>query len=147
MIQALDHIGIAVHSLDEAVVFYRDALGLTASPVEEIASQEVRTVFFNLQGVRIELLEPTSPDSPIARFLEKNGPGIHHLALRTDDITQQLGQASSAGCRLINSTPFIGAEEKSVAFLHPKSCFGVLLELCQELKKEGKAELPVKGES
>jgi methylmalonyl-CoA/ethylmalonyl-CoA epimerase len=135
MIQALDHIGIAVHSLDEAVVFYRDALGLTASPVEEIASQEVRTVFFNLQGVRIELLEPTSPDSPIARFLEKNGPGIHHLALRTDDITQQLGQASSAGCRLINSTPFIGAEEKSVAFLHPKSCFGVLLELCQELTK------------
>ena len=135
MIQALDHIGIAVHSLDEAVVFYRDALGLTASPVEEISSQEVRTVFFDLQGVRIELLEPTSPDSPIGRFLAKNGPGIHHLALRTDDINHQLNQASSAGCRLINATPFIGAGEKSVAFLHPKSCFGVLIELCQEATK------------
>ena len=147
MIQALDHIGIAVHSLDEAVVFYRDALGLTASPVEEISSQEVRTVFFDLQGVRIELLEPTSPDSPIARFLGKNGPGIHHIALRTDNITQQLDKASSAGCRLINSSPFIGAGEKSVAFLHPKSCFGVLIELCQEATKITQSEVPVREES
>lgn len=132
MIQAIDHIGIAVRSLDESVPFYRDALGLTPSAIEEVPSQQVRTVFFNLAGVHLELLEPTSSESPIARFIEKNGPGIHHLALKTDNITAQLSQAASAGCRLINETPFEGANDRLVAFLHPKSTGGVLLELSAE---------------
>lgn len=131
MIQAIDHIGIAVHSLAEAAAFYRNTLGLHPSAIEEIPSQQVRTLFFELQGVRLELLEPTSPESPIARFLSKSGPGVHHLAFKTDNITGQLEQAAAAGCRLINEKPFIGAGEKSVAFLHPKSTFGVLIELCQ----------------
>lgn len=143
MIQALDHIGIAVRSLDEALPFYRDALGLTPSAVEEVPSQQVRTVFFDLAGVHLELLEPTSPESPIAKFLEKNGPGIHHLALKTDNITEQLAQAENAGCRLINQTPFEGAKGRLVAFLHPKSTGGVLLELSGEAKFAKKRDATV----
>jgi methylmalonyl-CoA/ethylmalonyl-CoA epimerase len=130
MIQSIDHLGIAVRSLDEAVPLYEKALGLTCLGREEVASQKVRTAFFDVGGVHLELLEPTSPDGPIAKFLADKGEGIHHIAFRTDDIGAQLKQAAGAGVRLIHEQPFEGAAGKMVAFLHPKSTRGVLTELC-----------------
>jgi methylmalonyl-CoA/ethylmalonyl-CoA epimerase len=130
MIQSIDHLGIAVKSLDEAVPLYEKALGLRCLGREEVASQRVKTAFFDAGGVHIELLEPTSPESPIAKFLADRGEGIHHIAFRTDNIEAQLKQAADAGVRLINATPFEGAAGKLVAFLHPKSTRGVLTELC-----------------
>jgi methylmalonyl-CoA/ethylmalonyl-CoA epimerase len=131
MLNKVDHIGIAVRSLEETIPYYEKALGLSPSPVEEVASQNVRVVFFEVGQTHIELLEPTSPESPIAKFIEKNGPGIHHIALGTDNIEAQLRQASENGCKLIHEKPFEGGNEKLVAFLHPKSTFGVLTEFCQ----------------
>lgn len=130
MIQQIDHIGIAVKSLDEGVAYYERTLGLHCEGREEVASQKVKTAFFHVGEVHIELLEPTSPESPIAKFLEKNGEGIHHIAFRTNDITGQLKQAADSGCRLIHEVPFEGAANKLVAFLHPKSTHGVLTEFC-----------------
>jgi methylmalonyl-CoA/ethylmalonyl-CoA epimerase len=131
MIQQIDHLGIAVHDLDTSIAFYENALGLKCHGREEVASQKVKTAFFEAGDVHIELLEPTAPDSPIAKFLEKNGEGIHHVAFRTDDVAGQLRQASDAGVRLIHEVPFEGAANKLVAFLHPKSTHGVLTEFCQ----------------
>ncbi len=130
MIQKIDHLGIAVKSLDESILYYEKSLGLKCEHVEEVESQKVRTAFFDVGGTHIELLEPTSPESPIAKFLEKNGEGIHHIAFKTDDITGQLKQASDSGVKLIHETPFEGAGDKLVAFLHPKSTHGVLTEFC-----------------
>lgn len=130
MIRKIDHLGIAVKSLDETVAFYEKVLGLTCGDRDEVASQKVRTAFFSVGETHIELLEPTSPDSPIAKFLEKNGEGIHHVAYATDDIEGQLKQAAANGARLIHEVPFEGAEGKLVAFLHPKSTHGVLTEFC-----------------
>jgi len=131
MITKIDHLGIAVPSLDLAVPYYEKALGLKCEHREEVASQKVRTAFFSVGDVHLELLEPTSPDSPIAKFLEKNpSGGIHHIAFGSDDVTASLGQASAAGVKLIHEKPFDGAGGKLVAFLHPKSTFGVLTELC-----------------
>jgi methylmalonyl-CoA/ethylmalonyl-CoA epimerase len=130
MITRIDHLGIAVRSLTEAVKYYETALGLKCEHIEEVASQKVRTAFFDVGGTHLELLEPTAPDSPIAQFLEKRGEGIHHIAFATDDITGQLGHARGAGVKLIHETPFAGAAGKLVAFLHPKSTFGVLTEFC-----------------
>lgn len=130
MIKNIDHIGIAVRSLDEAISYYEQALGLSCSGREEVPSQKVRTAFFTAGDVRLELLEPTSADSPVARFLEKHGEGLHHVAFATDDIYAQLQQASKAGCHLVNETPVEGAGGKLVAFLHPKSTHGVLTEFC-----------------
>ena len=130
MIKQIDHLGIAVHSLDESVPVYEKALGLHCEHREEIPSQKVRTAFFDVGGVHLELLEPTSPESPIAKFLADHGEGIHHIAFRTDNITEQLAQAAGAGMRLIHEKPFEGAAGKLVAFLHPKSTHGVLTELC-----------------
>jgi methylmalonyl-CoA/ethylmalonyl-CoA epimerase len=131
MITKIDHLGIAVASLDEAVPYYEKALGLKCEHREEVASQKVRTAFFNVGDVHLELLEATSPDSPIAKFLEKNpSGGIHHIAFAADDVAGQLRQAADAGVRLIHEKPFDGAGGKMVAFLHPKSTFGVLTELC-----------------
>lgn len=130
MIKQIDHLGIAVHSLDETVPVYEKALGLHCEHREEVPSQKVRTAFFDVGGVHLELLEPTSPESPIAKFLADHGEGIHHLAFRTDNITEQLAQAAGAGMRLIHEKPFEGAAGKLVAFLHPKSTHGVLTELC-----------------
>jgi len=132
MIQQIDHLGIAVRNLDESVAFYENALGLHCHGREEVASQKVKTAFFEAGDVHIELLEPTAEDSPIAKFLEKNGEGIHHIAFRTDDIDGQLKKAAGAGVRLIHEVPFEGAANKMVAFLHPKSTHGVLTEFCQE---------------
>lgn len=131
MINRIDHLGIAVRSLDEAVKYYEGSLGLKCEGTEEVESQKVRTAFFEVGGTHIELLEPTSPDSPIAAFLEKRGEGIHHVAFATDDINGQLSSAKDSGVRLIHETPFDGAAGKLVAFLHPKSTYGVLTEFCQ----------------
>jgi methylmalonyl-CoA/ethylmalonyl-CoA epimerase len=131
MINKIDHLGIAVKSLDEAVPYYEKALGLKCEHREEVLSQKVRTAFFDCGGVHIELLEPTDPESPIAKFLEKNpAGGVHHVAFGTDGIEAQLKQAAEAGVRLINEKPVDGAGGKLVAFLHPKSTYGVLTELC-----------------
>jgi methylmalonyl-CoA/ethylmalonyl-CoA epimerase len=131
MLKKIDHLGIAVRSLDEAVPYYEKALGLTCEHREEVPSQKVRTAFFTVGEVHLELLEPTDPESPIAKFLEKNpNGGIHHLAFGTDNIAGQLSKAAGAGVKLINEKPFDGAAGKLVAFLHPKSTFGVLTEFC-----------------
>ena len=130
MINHIDHLGIAVRSLDETVPVYEKALGLRCEHREEVPSQKVRTAFFDVGGVHLELLEPTSPESPIAKFLADRGEGIHHIAFRTDQITDQLAQAAGAGVRLIHEKPFEGAAGKLVAFLHPKSTHGVLIEFC-----------------
>jgi methylmalonyl-CoA/ethylmalonyl-CoA epimerase len=131
MIIRIDHIGIAVKSLDETIPYYEKALGLKCEHREEVPSQKVRTAFFHAGEVHIELLEPTSPESPIAKFLEKNpSGGIHHLAFATTDITGQLKQAADAGVKLLHEVPFDGAGGKLVAFLHPKSTGGVLTEFC-----------------
>ena len=131
MINRIDHLGIAVRSLDAAVKYYEGALGFTCEGIEEVASQKVRTAFFDVGGTHIELLEPTAPDSPIAVFLEKRGEGIHHVAFATDDIDNQLASARESGVKLIHEVPFDGAAGKLVAFLHPKSTYGVLTEFCQ----------------
>ena len=131
MITKIDHLGIAVRSLDEAVPYYEKALGLKCEHREEVPSQKVRTAFFRAWEVHLELLEPTDSESPIAKFLEKNpNGGIHHVAFGTDNVEGQLAQAAGAGVRLINDKPFDGAGGKLVAFLHPKSTFGVLTEFC-----------------
>jgi methylmalonyl-CoA/ethylmalonyl-CoA epimerase len=133
MITRIDHLGIAVRSLDAAVSYYEKALGLACEHREEVPSQKVRTAFFTVGDTHLELLEPTSPDSPVAKFLEKNGEGVHHVAFASDNLTGQLQQASGAGVRLINEVPFEGAAGKLVAFLHPKSTHGVLTEFCAPL--------------
>ena len=131
MLNKIDHLGIAVCSLEESVPYYEKALGLKCEHREEVPSQKVRTAFFTVGEVHLELLEPTDPESPIAKFLEKNPHGgIHHIAFGTDDIGAQLQQASGAGVKLIHEKPFDGAAGKLVAFLHPRSTFGVLTEFC-----------------
>jgi methylmalonyl-CoA/ethylmalonyl-CoA epimerase len=131
MITRIDHLGIAVRSIDEAIPYYEKALGLRCEHREEVPAQKVRTAFFTVGEVHLELLEPTSPESTIAKFLEKNpSGGVHHIAFATTDITGQLKQAADTGVRLLHEVPFEGAAGKLVAFLHPKSTFGVLTEFC-----------------
>lgn len=132
MLQKIDHIGIAVHSITASRKFYEEVLGLVCEKEEEVASQKVKTAFFPMGDVHLELLEPTDPTSPIAQFLERKGEGFHHIAYKTDNITEQLAKASDAGCTLIHEVPFTGAGGKQVAFLHPKSSFGLLTEFCHE---------------
>ncbi|UCH80971.1 MAG: methylmalonyl-CoA epimerase [Nitrospiraceae bacterium] len=131
MIEKIDHLGFAVRSLEEARKFYEDVLGLVCEKEETVESQKVRTAFYSAGDIHIELLEPTSEDSPIAKFLNKNGEGFHHIAYRTDDIIGQLETAKQNGCRLIHEEPIEGADGKQVAFLHPKSTLGVLNEFCE----------------
>lgn len=130
MIKKIDHIGIAVKSLDEAVKFYEETLGIKCEKIEEVPTQKVKTAFFDVGGVHLELLEPTTEDSPIAQFLQRNGEGVHHIAYFCDDIVAQLAKAKETGCKLINEEPVPGAGGKKVAFLHPKSTYGVLTEFC-----------------
>jgi len=132
MIVKIDHLGIAVRSIAAARKFYEEVLGLVCEKEEVVASQKVRTAFFTVGDIHIELLEPTADDSPIAGFLEKKGEGFHHIAYQTDDIDGQLGAAREHGCELIHKTPIAGAGGKQVAFLHPKSTFGVLTEFCKQ---------------
>ncbi|MEY3000881.1 MAG: hypothetical protein RL648_1095 [Verrucomicrobiota bacterium] len=133
MIQKIDHIGIAVRALEPAIRYYEEVLGLACEGQEEVASQGVRTAFFKVGEVHLELLMPTTAESPIQKFLDKNGEGIHHIAFGTDDIEAQLATAARAGARLIHERPFEGAGEKWVAFLHPKSTHGVLTEFCSPM--------------
>lgn len=130
MIEQIDHIGIAVRSIDEARKFYEQGLGLVCEKLEEVPSQKVRTAFFTVGELHIELLEPTDPKSPIAGFLEKRGEGIHHIAYKTDNIEENMEKIRSCGGKMINETPITGAGGKQVAFIHPKSSHGVLSELC-----------------
>lgn len=130
-LQQIDHLGIAVRSIEAALPYYEKVLGLTCEHIEEVPSQKVRTAFFDVGGVHLELLEPTSADSPVAKFLEDRGEGIHHIAFRSTDIEGQLAKAKEEGVRLIHEVPIEGAGDKLVAFLHPKSTLGVLTEFCQ----------------
>jgi len=127
----LDHVGIAVKDLAAALAFYRDALGLPVDVEEEVASQRVRAHFASAGGPRLELLEATAPDSPIARYLDKRGPGLHHITLAVDDIDAALAALRARGLRLIDEQPRAGAEGARVAFIHPSSAHGVLVELKQ----------------
>jgi len=130
----LDHIGIAVGDLGQALAFYRDALGLEIGPPEEVPSQKVRAHFVPVGEAMLELLEPTAPDSPIATFIEKRGPGVHHITLRVDDIRAALARLAARGVRLIDAEPRQGAEGALIAFVHPASTHGVLVELKQASK-------------
>ena len=132
MLEKIDHLGIAVNSIEEARQFYENVLGLRCEKIEEIASQKVRTAFFRIGEIHIELLEPTADDSPIAKFLASRGEGIHHVSYKSDDIKGELGKAAKAGCRLIHAEPITGAGGKQVAFLHPRSSHGVLTEFCSD---------------
>jgi methylmalonyl-CoA/ethylmalonyl-CoA epimerase len=128
----IDHIGIAVSSLSDSLAFFRDALGLEVEPPEEIASQQVRAHFIQAGDATLEILEPTADDSPIARFIARRGPGMHHVALRVDDIVGALAELKGRGVRLIDETPRPGAHGSLVAFIHPSSAHGVLVELKQK---------------
>ena len=127
----IDHIGFAVRSLDQASRFYREVLGLTSAGVEEIPGQKVRVMFFQVGEACVELLEPTAEDSPVARFLERNGPGLHHVSYRVEDLSAALEALRSAGVKLIDQTPRNGAHGMTIAFIHPDSTGGVLTEFCQ----------------
>jgi methylmalonyl-CoA/ethylmalonyl-CoA epimerase len=127
----LEHIGIATRSLDESLGFWRDALGLELTHTEVVEEQGVRVAMLPVGEPRIELLEPTSADSPVGRFLEKRGAGIHHIAVRVHDIRAALAQLKEKGARLIDETPRVGANNCLVAFVHPATAGGVLLELVE----------------
>ena len=132
----IEHLGIAVKSLEEAIPYYENVLGLKCYAVEEVADQKVKTAFFKIGQNKIELLEPTSPESTIASFIEKRGEGIHHLAFATDDVAACLAEAEEKGVRLIDKAPRPGAEQMMIAFIHPKSTKGVLTEFCMPKSKE-----------
>jgi methylmalonyl-CoA/ethylmalonyl-CoA epimerase len=127
----LDHVGIAVANLNDALSFYRDALGLEIDAAEDVASQRVRAHFIPAGQSALELLEATADDSPIAKYVAKRGPGLHHITLRVDDIGTALAQLKTRGVRLIDETPRPGAHGSLVAFIHPSSAHGVLVELTQ----------------
>ncbi len=124
----IEHIGIAVTNLENAIAFYEKVFGLKCYNIEEVADQKVRTAFFMIGETKIELLESTDPEGPIGKFLEKRGEGIHHIAFAVEDLEEQLRDAESAGVRLIDAIPRNGAEGLEIAFLHPKSTSGVLIE-------------------
>jgi methylmalonyl-CoA/ethylmalonyl-CoA epimerase len=131
MLTKINHIGIAVKSLDESLPFYRNNLGMAFAGIEEVAEQKVRVAMLQIGESKIELLEPTSGESPIAKFLEKNGPGIHHLAYEVGDIEAAIAKLVADGARMIDEKPRAGAHGTRIAFVHPKSSNGVLTELCQ----------------
>jgi len=130
----IDHIGIAVSNLQESLSFWETSLGIELHGIEEVAEQHVRTAFLPVGGTEIELLEPTRPDSSVARFIEKRGEGLHHIAIRVDDIDSALAELKAKGVQLIDESPRSGAGGTRIAFVHPKSTHGVLLELCERRK-------------
>ena len=129
-ISHIEHIGIAVNKLDEAIPYYENVLGLKCYAVEEVADQKVKTAFFMVGQTKIELLESTDPEGPIGKFIEKKGAGIHHLAFAFDDVAGALKDAEAKGVTMIDKTPRKGAEGLQIGFLHPKSTFSVLTEFC-----------------
>lgn len=131
MLTKINHIGIAVTSLDDAIPFYRDNLGMAFAGIEEVAGQKVRVAMLQVGESKIELLEPTSEDSPVAKFIAKNGAGIHHIAYEVADIEAAIATLLADGTRMIDEKPRHGAHGTRIAFIHPKSSLGVLTELCQ----------------
>lgn len=131
MLTKINHIGIAVKSLDETLPFYRDQLGMAFKGSEEVSEQMVKVAMLEIGESKIELLEPTSAESPIAKFLEKSGPGIHHIAYEVSDIEAAIAGMTADGARMIDMVPRNGAHGTRIAFVHPKSSNGVLTELCQ----------------
>jgi len=126
----IEHIGIAVSSLEESIPYYEKVLGLECYSIEEVADQKVRTAFFRVGETKIELLESTDPEGPIGKFIEKKGPGVHHLAFAMENVGEALQHAADQGVRLIDEQPRKGAEGLQIGFLHPKSTQGVLTEFC-----------------
>ncbi len=130
-VKSLNHVGIAVRSIDDQRPFYEGTLGAEFECYEDVANQKVKVGFFKVGDVRLELLEPTDPSSPIAKFLETRGEGLHHLAFTVDNIEARIAELENAGLRMIDQTPRMGAHHMKIAFAHPKSTFGVLTELCE----------------
>ena len=131
-ISHIEHLGIAVKSIEAHLPYYEEVLGIQCERIEEVADQKVKTAFFKIGQTKIELLEPTCEDSTIARFIEKRGEGIHHIAFAVPDIQNALDEMEAKGIQLIDKAPRNGAEGLSIAFLHPKSTGGILTELCME---------------
>jgi len=127
----IEHIGIAVKSIENSLPYYENVLGLKCYNIEEVADQKVKTAFFKVGQTKIELLEPTSEDSTVAKFIEKKGEGVHHIAFAVPDVAAALAEADAKGVQLIDKAPRGGAEGLNIAFLHPKSTCSVLTELCQ----------------
>ena len=134
-ISHIEHLGIAVKSLDEAIPFWEKQLGLKCYAIEEVKEQKVRTAFFKVGQSKIELLESTDPEGPIGKFIEKKGEGVHHVAFAADGLQANLDELAASGVQLIDKTPRKGAEGLNIAFLHPKSTAGVLMELCEDPAK------------
>jgi methylmalonyl-CoA/ethylmalonyl-CoA epimerase len=131
-ISHIEHIGIAVNKLEEAIPYYENVLGLKCYAVEEVADQKVKTAFFMVGQTKIELLESTDPEGPIGKFIEKKGPGVHHLAFAVDSVNESLNELAEKGVQLIDKTGRKGAEGLNIGFLHPKSTLGVLTEICSK---------------
>jgi methylmalonyl-CoA/ethylmalonyl-CoA epimerase len=131
MLTKINHIGIAVKSLDDSIPFYRDNLGMAFAGVEDVVEQKVRVAMLVVGESKIELLEPTSDDSPVAKFIEKNGTGVHHIAYEVADIEAAITKLRGDGARMIDEMPRNGAHGTRIAFIHPKSSNGVLTEICQ----------------
>jgi len=127
----IEHIGIAVKNLDQAIQYYEKVFGLKCYKIEEVADQKVKTAFFQVGQTKIELLESTAPDGPIGKFIDKKGEGIHHMAFAVNGLQDALTGLDEMGVQLIDRQPRKGADDLSIAFLHPKSTFGVLTELCE----------------
>mgnify|MGYP001810105916 CR=1 FL=1 len=132
MVKKIDHIGIAVNNIEEQLIYYSEIMGLKVEKIETVPSEGVKVCFIAIGDTHIELLEPISDDSPIKKFLEKNGQGVHHIAYSTNDIVGEIVALKGKEFRLINEQPKQGAGGKLICFLHPKSTFGVLTEICQE---------------
>jgi methylmalonyl-CoA/ethylmalonyl-CoA epimerase len=128
----IEHIGIAVNKLEEAIPYYENVLGLKCYAVEEVADQKVKTAFFMVGQTKIELLESTDPEGPIGKFIEKKGPGVHHLAFAVESVNESLNELAEKGVQLIDKTGRKGAEGLNIGFLHPKSTLGVLTEICSK---------------
>lgn len=131
-ISHIEHIGIAVKSLDEAIPYYEETLGMKCYAIEEVSDQKVKTAFFLVGQTKIELLESTDPEGPIGKFLEKKGQGVHHIAFAVDDVNKSLNELEQKGVQLIDKSGRKGAEGLNIGFLHPKSTMGVLTEICSK---------------
>lgn len=131
MVRKIDHIGIAVNSIDEQIPYYRDVLGLKVEKAQVVSGEGVKVCFIAVGDTHIELLEPVSDDSPVKKFIEKNGQGFHHIAYHSDDISKAVSTFKSKDIRMINEEPKCGAGGKKICFAHPKSTFGVLTEICE----------------
>lgn len=134
MLTNIEHIGIAIHNLDEAKALYSKILGISPYKQEAVESEHVITSFFKINETKIELLQATDSTSAIAKFIEKKGEGVHHIAFATDDLTAEINRLTSEGFEVLKGFPKLGADHKMVAFLHPKGTAGVLVELCMEIK-------------